>query len=107
MPVHHRQVRLESVQYGPPGDNREQVLANPLLEIQADGPHIADNLVPRFLERKEQTLFAPPASRFSEMRCDAGLAGPRRAADQNRGSQVLYLADQPDIQTPNPPRPAH
>jgi len=48
------------------------------LQAQADGVHVADDLVGRFLERKEQHALPAPAGGLRKVGRNDRLAGARR-----------------------------
>src|SRR5512134_2518788 len=78
LPVHHREVHLETVLRRPGGMESKQALADPRLEVEADGSHVANELAEGFLEREVETPLAPPARRVHEVCGDTRLTRARR-----------------------------
>ena len=52
----------------------EDATLDPLLEIEADRPHVADHLLGRFLEQEREAALAAPAGGVGEVGEQAGLA---------------------------------
>ena len=86
--VHGRTARVKA----------QQILFHPRLQIEADGPHVAEQLGFRFLEGKIQTAFAPLTAGVGGMAGKAGLADARRAGHQNAASPVEPRTAQHGVQ---------
>src|ERR1039458_5089411 len=82
----------------------QEPFADPWLEIDADGTHIADDLLGRFLESEKQGAVAAAAGRIHETCRNGGFTGSRRAGCQNAASPIKALAAQHAIQAGNAAR---
>ena len=104
LPVHQRQVHLEAVCGRPPGYETEQTLLDPLMKIDPDGRHVADDLALRLLEREVEAALTPRARLTGEVRRDAALARACGTADEDAAAAVEPLAAQHRVQSRDPRR---
>ena len=85
-------MRLEAVARRAVGVKLQQARCDPRLQIDADGAHVANELLRRLFEQKAQAAFAAPARRVEEMRREAGLPSAGRAGDEHRAPAEVTLA---------------
>ncbi len=76
-------MRFESIQRGTRRMEPEKTFFHPLLQVDPDRTHIADELARRFFEREEENTLPPPACRIHELRGDARLPRPGGAGDKD------------------------
>ena len=65
--VHSHQVHLQSVESRPGVAEFQQAFSHPLRQVEADGVHVADDLVPGFLEGEIEAALAAPAGGVDEV----------------------------------------
>jgi hypothetical protein len=56
----------------------KQIFPDPLLQIQSNRSHVANQLAGRFLEREIKAAFTPAACGIDKVCGHTGLAGSRR-----------------------------
>ena len=71
---------------------------DPGRQVQADGAHVADDLVLGFLEGQVEAALALPADGVGEIGRERSLAGAGGARDQDAAAPVIPLASQHAIQ---------
>ncbi len=101
LPVHEREMRLEAGRRGPRGHEPQQSLFQRGTQIDADGPHVADDLARRFFEREVEAALAPTAALGGEVGGQAALARARRAAHEHAAPSVDARAAQHDVEAGN------
>ena len=79
----------------------QQALAGPSLKVQADGAHVANHLVGRFLKRKVKGALTAAAGGINEVCGQTGLAGARCARHQNGAAAIKALAAQHLVEAGN------
>ena len=76
----------------------KRALLHPGAEIDADGAHVAYDLLRRFFRRNVQTPFATPACSIDKMSAEAALAGPCGSRNQNAAAAVISPPAQHRVQ---------
>ena len=69
-----------------------------MLQVDADRAHVADGLLGRFFEGKNDGAFAAAAGAVDKGGAQAALAGARRAGYQHAAAAVIALAAQHGVQ---------
>src|SRR5262249_20270392 len=91
-PVQPRQMHLEPVQRRTSGVELEEAAVDPLLQIDPDRAHVADDLLGRFLEQEHLAALAAPAGSVEEVGRQAGFASTGGAGDEDRAPAEVPLA---------------
>ena len=92
MLVHRDQMRLEAVARRAVGVKLQQAGGHPGLEVDADGPHVPQELLRGFLEQEAQAAFAAAAGGIEEVGREARLAGAGGAGDEYRAATIVACA---------------
>ena len=87
--VHGHQMHLQPVQGRAGVAEFEQTLFHPLFQVDADGAHVADDLVAGLLEGEIEAALAAPAGGVDEMGGHARFAGSGGAGDQDAAPPVV------------------
>ena len=67
---------------------RSRPFFDPRLQVEADRAHVADDLALRLLEGEVEAALAAAAGGVGEVAGEAGLAGARRARDEDAAAAV-------------------
>src|SRR6185436_20809523 len=97
--VHRHEMRLEAVARWPIRMELQHPAFHPRLEIDADGAHVAQQLLRRLFEEKAQTALAPAARRVEKVGSETRLAGAGGAGDQDRAAAIVPLAAEHLVET--------
>ena len=84
-------MHLEAMHRRPRRVEAQQPALQPRLQVDADGAHVAHDLLLRFLEGEVQAALAARAGAVGEVSGEDGLAGARRAGDQDAAAAVVAL----------------
>ena len=79
----------------------QQAFLHPRLQVDADGTHVAHDLVGRFFEGKIQDTLAATAGGIGKVCDQAALAGARCTGDQHAAAAEIALAAEHLIQARN------
>src|SRR4030095_1011891 len=90
--VHLREMHLETVQRRARSVILQEATVDPLLEVDPDRPHVADDLRGRLLEQELEASLPAPARGVHEMRGDARLAGTGGARDEDGAAPEIARA---------------
>ena len=87
--LHGGQMRLEAEARRAVRVELQQSTIHPLLQVDADGAHVAHQLRGRLLEKEIQATLATPAGGIHEMGRQARLAGARGSGEQDGAAAVV------------------
>src|SRR6185503_13976428 len=72
---------------------------HPRLEVDADGAHVAQQLLRRLFEEEAQTALAAAARRVEKVSGKTRLARAGRTGDQDRAAAIVALAAEHLVET--------
>src|SRR5581483_6534748 len=87
-----RQVHFEAMKRWAAGMKLQEFFINPLLQIQANGFHVPDELPWRFLEGKKQAALATPTSGINDVCRQTRFAGSRCSRKKDGAATVKPLS---------------
>ena len=79
----------------------QQALVDPTLQIDSDGPHVADDLVCGLFKGEEHTFLPASAGGVDEMSRQAGFPRAGRSGHQNAAAPIIALAAEHGVQGSN------
>ena len=102
--MHGREMGLQAIKIGSPRAEFEQLLVDPFCQVEADGTHIPNDLLGRFLHGEIDAAFARRADRIGKMRGDGRLSAARHAGNQDTRTFEISFALQHRIEIGNAAR---